>query len=136
MPVLSGVQDSAGKDPRIAMIKAIGFKALSVSNYHECVVPKPRHTPPCPAKMWLLWGQCKLIVVLRFGVKPICPSRIGPDVALAILRRRATTSGLGFQTERTLTKISMSVLICATRCSRRNKKCACEVASDFILWFS
>ena len=36
--LISGVQDSAGKDPRIAMIKAIGFKELSVSNYHECMV--------------------------------------------------------------------------------------------------
>lgn len=33
-----GVQDSAGKDPRIAMIIAIGFKMLSVSNYYQCYV--------------------------------------------------------------------------------------------------
>jgi hypothetical protein len=32
----SGVQDSAGKEPRIAMIKATGFKELSIYNYHEC----------------------------------------------------------------------------------------------------
>mmetsp|Transcript_52916 Transcript_52916/g.67853 ORF Transcript_52916/g.67853 Transcript_52916/m.67853 type:complete len:293 (-) Transcript_52916:38-916(-) len=34
----SGVQDSAGKDPRIAMTRAIGFKAESLYNYHECKV--------------------------------------------------------------------------------------------------
>ena len=34
----SGVQDSAGKDPRIAMIKATGFKQLSLYDYHGCLV--------------------------------------------------------------------------------------------------
>jgi hypothetical protein len=32
----SGVQDSAGKDPRIKMTKLIGFKDLSVYSYHHC----------------------------------------------------------------------------------------------------
>jgi hypothetical protein len=34
----SGVQDTAGKDPRLAMIRDIGFKQLSIYNYIECWV--------------------------------------------------------------------------------------------------
>ena len=34
----SGVQDSAGKDPRIAMIRDIGFKQYSIYSFEECLV--------------------------------------------------------------------------------------------------
>lgn len=34
----SGVQDSAGKDPRIMMIRDIGFKKESLYNYVACLV--------------------------------------------------------------------------------------------------
>ena len=36
--VLPGVQDSVGKDPRIAMKREMGFKVLSVSDFSECYV--------------------------------------------------------------------------------------------------
>jgi|AntAceMinimDraft_11_1070367.scaffolds.fasta_scaffold36753_3 hypothetical protein len=34
----SGVQDSVGKDARLAMIRDIGFKLISIYDYHECMV--------------------------------------------------------------------------------------------------
>ena len=34
----SGVQDTAGKDPRIGMRRDAGFKKESIYNYHECQV--------------------------------------------------------------------------------------------------
>jgi hypothetical protein len=37
----SGVQDSVGKDPRIAMTKAIGFSDTALYNYMECNVSLP-----------------------------------------------------------------------------------------------
>jgi len=34
----SGVQDSVGKDARLAMIRSIGFKLISIYDYRECMV--------------------------------------------------------------------------------------------------
>ena len=34
----SGVQDSAGKDPRLAMIRDIGFKQYSIYSFEDCLV--------------------------------------------------------------------------------------------------
>jgi hypothetical protein len=34
----SGVQDSAGKDPRLAMIRDIGFKQYSIYDFSKCLV--------------------------------------------------------------------------------------------------
>jgi hypothetical protein len=34
----SGCQDNAGKEPRIAMIREIGFRARSLYDYHDCLV--------------------------------------------------------------------------------------------------
>ena len=34
----SGVQDSVGKDARLAMIRCIGFKQESIYDYHACMV--------------------------------------------------------------------------------------------------
>lgn len=37
----SGIQDSVGKDPRIAMARQIGFKSISLYSYHDCYVSPP-----------------------------------------------------------------------------------------------
>ena len=34
----SGVQDSVGKDARLAMIRSISFKQGSIYDFHECMV--------------------------------------------------------------------------------------------------
>jgi hypothetical protein len=39
----SGVQDSAGKDPRIAMTDDMGLHRASFSNAHECYVSASSH---------------------------------------------------------------------------------------------
>lgn len=53
----SGVQDSAGKDPRIMMYLLISFKWLSVANYHQCLVSSVLIVYGRPFFFSLIWSD-------------------------------------------------------------------------------